>query len=187
MLLQVCLSCSFIYTLTMVEAKRLLIYSLRASFLAAVAYEVIKTIKKTARESNGAFSVVLTVHQPDMRMLAEFDHILLLGRGKSNFFGTVGQALQHFGDIGFPVVDDVNPADHFLAVTDTFFADSPGDRAGLSGSKSTVSLDFSRAYASSHYAQQVYSYNIPTHVTCKLDDYFFHDDPYLNTSLLFAG
>jgi hypothetical protein len=54
---------------------------------------------------------MLTVHQPDMRMLAHFDPILLLGHGQSNFFGTVGQALQHFEDLGYPLPATVNPAD----------------------------------------------------------------------------
>ena len=82
----------------------------------------------------------------------------------SLFFGTLREALVHFEAIGHAVPEGTNPADHFLAATDTTFA---AEEAGLSGGfNSTAPLDeeealiteptdFHSAYASSALASQV--------------------------------
>jgi ABC-2 type transporter len=88
-----------------------------------------------------------------MRLLSLFDHILLLGDGGSLFFGTLSEALQHFAQLGFPVPHSMNPADHFLAVTDTSFSAA---KHGTSGSSVCGSdCNFRQEYATSAQAQQV--------------------------------
>ncbi|CAM9653904.1 unnamed protein product, partial [Ectocarpus sp. 12 AP-2014] len=66
------------------------------------AYDVLKTVRDFTTRSKGSFSVIMSIHQPNGRILELFDHILLLGRGGSIFFGTLPEAIQHFTDIGHP-------------------------------------------------------------------------------------
>jgi ABC-type multidrug transport system ATPase subunit len=95
-----------------------------------------------------------SIHQPDMRLLSLFDHILLLGDGGSLFFGTLSEALQHFAALGYPVPHNTNPADHFLAVTDTAFSSTRQQH----GSSDVCSNDcnFRQECATSAQAQQVH-------------------------------
>lgn len=50
---------------------------------ATTAYSLIAFLRTTARE-NGNFSVILSLQQPNTRLLEFMDHILLLGHGESN-------------------------------------------------------------------------------------------------------
>eukprot|EP00752_Nemacystus_decipiens_P016241 g14521.t1 len=82
------------------------------------AYDVIKTIKDFTTRSNKRFSVIMSIHQPNGRILELFDHILLLGRGGSVFFGTLPEAIQHFTDIGHPPPPGQVPTDFFMEASD---------------------------------------------------------------------
>ncbi|CAN0102424.1 unnamed protein product [Pylaiella littoralis] len=89
------------------------------------AFDVIKTIKDFTSRSNGGFSVIMSIHQPNGRILELFDNILLLGRGGSIFFGTLPEAIQHFTDIGHPPPSGQVPTDFFMQarlVTDVSFS-----------------------------------------------------------------
>jgi ABC-2 type transporter len=91
-----------------------------------------------------------------MRLLSLFDHILLLGDGGSLFFGTLSEALQHFAQLGFPVPHSMNPADQFLAVTDTAFSlTQQYDNDSSSSSACGSDCNFRQEYATSAQAQQV--------------------------------
>ncbi|CAN0256903.1 unnamed protein product, partial [Ectocarpus fasciculatus] len=86
------------------------------------AYDVLKTVKDFTTRSKGGFSVIMSIHQPNGRILELFDHILLLGRGGSIFFGTLPEAIQHFTDIGHPPPAGQVPTDFFMQVTEGSFA-----------------------------------------------------------------
>jgi ABC-type multidrug transport system ATPase subunit len=73
-----------------------------------------------ARESN--MSVILSVSQPSARMMDLFDHIMLLGGGSMNFFGTTSEAVEYFSSIGFAPLDNHMPTDYFLQVSDPTYA-----------------------------------------------------------------
>lgn len=68
--------------------------------------------------SGGRSSVLLSIHQPNDRILALFDHILVLGQGGSVFFGTVEEAKAFFRAQGLPVPPNQTPTDYFLQVID---------------------------------------------------------------------
>lgn len=85
-----------------------------------IAYEVLRIIKDIARESN--MSVILSVSQPSARMMDLFDHIMLLGGGSMNFFGTTSEAVEYFSSIGFAPLDNHMPTDYFLQVSDPTYA-----------------------------------------------------------------
>lgn len=88
----------------------------------SIAYEVIKTVRDLAHGSKGRLSIILSIHQPNSRLLGLFDHILLLERGSSIFFGTVDESLKYFSRIGYSCPDSVTPTDYFLQISDSNFS-----------------------------------------------------------------
>lgn len=50
--------------------------------------------------SDGKLSVMISIHQPNSRILELFDHIMFLGGGGMTFFGTVPESVDYFTDIG---------------------------------------------------------------------------------------
>eukprot|EP00611_Tribonema_gayanum_P002965 TRINITY_DN1228_c0_g1_i1.p1 TRINITY_DN1228_c0_g1~~TRINITY_DN1228_c0_g1_i1.p1 ORF type:complete len:1434 (-),score=522.22 TRINITY_DN1228_c0_g1_i1:326-4453(-) len=105
------------------------------------AYDVIKTIRNYTTNSNGNFSVILTIHQPDLRILSLFDHILLVGNGGSLFFGSLHESITHFNNLGYQLPEGQNPTDYFLDVTDSAFSD--------------VDLDFRQEFSTSVLASKI--------------------------------
>lgn len=87
-----------------------------------IAYEVLSKIKQRCQE-NSDLSVILTIHQPNSKILELFDHILLLGSGSMLFFGTLQEAVDHFTNLGAIPPPHVVPTDYFLQVTDSKFTD----------------------------------------------------------------
>jgi ABC-type multidrug transport system ATPase subunit len=90
----------------------------------AIAYEVISAIRQILVDYGGNLSVILSIHQPNSRLLSLFDHILLLGSGGMLFFGTLPQAKQYFAEIGFPAPENYTPTDVFLQVSDQKFGEN---------------------------------------------------------------
>ena len=88
-----------------------------------VAYEVLKSIQDIARASNGRLSIMLSIHQPNPRTLRLFDHIMVLGGGTMNFFGSMTESIQYLTSIGFPLPRHYIPTDFLLLVSDPNFAD----------------------------------------------------------------
>lgn len=88
---------------------------------ASVAYEVLRSIKDIAKSSGGQLSIMLSIQQPNTRLLELFDHIMVLGGGSMNFFGTVPESLDHLSSIGFAPPDDYSPTDYFLQASDRNF------------------------------------------------------------------
>lgn len=89
---------------------------------AAAALHLITHLRDMARRSTGQLSVVVSVQQPGLPMLQAFDHVLLLGRSGMVFFGTLHEARLHFTQLGFPPPHGEPPTDHYLALTDTTYA-----------------------------------------------------------------
>lgn len=89
---------------------------------ALVAFEVLKSIRDIVKASEGKLSVMLSIHQPTSHLLDLVDHIMILGGGTMNFFGTVSQSVEHLSLIGFPPPDNYTPTDYFLQVSDRNFA-----------------------------------------------------------------
>ncbi len=102
-------------------------------------------MQESAKGSNGAFSVLLSIHQPSTRILSLFNHILLLGNDGSIFFGTVPEAIQHFSSIGFQIPHEANPIDYSLLVSDKSFNKMNG----------CDEVKFAQKYASSELAKKV--------------------------------
>jgi hypothetical protein len=88
----------------------------------SIAYEVLVAIRSLARASMGKLSIVLSIHQPNSRILSLFDHILLLERGTSSFFGTLQESIAYFSRLGFVCPPSVTPTDYFLQISDSNFS-----------------------------------------------------------------
>jgi len=78
------------------------------------AFALIKLLHGITR--TGKCSMLISIHQPQAKLFALFDRLLLLKSGRILFQGSVPQALQLFADCGFPVPRYSNPADHILDV-----------------------------------------------------------------------
>lgn len=92
----------------------------------SAAYEALSCIRDMVKDkSRPRLSVILTIHQPNSKLLELFDDIMLLDKGEMTFFGTLPKALQHFETCGFPCPDTITPTDYFLQVSDSNFT-APG-------------------------------------------------------------
>ncbi len=98
--------------------------------------QVLKCIRDLVKDSNGNLSVVLSIHQPNSSILELFDHLLILERGTSAFFGTIPEASAYFQRIGFTCPVGVTPTDYFLQISDSNF-------------KYVQDFDFEKAFKSS--------------------------------------
>lgn len=54
--------------------------------------------------------------QANSQMFATFDRLLLLSGGRTAYMGPAKDAVGYFADIGYPLPNNYNPADHFLNV-----------------------------------------------------------------------
>ena len=88
-----------------------------------VAFEVLKSIQDIARASNGRLSIMLSIHQPNPKTLRLFDHMMVLGGGTMNFFGSMTESIQYLNSIGFPLPRHYIPTDFLLLVSDPNFVD----------------------------------------------------------------
>lgn len=84
------------------------------------AYDVLLAMKDILNEHKGDVSILMSIHQPNSRVVELFDHVLLLSEGGMLFFGTMKEAIAYFAEIGFPA-DSFTPTDIFLRVTDPNF------------------------------------------------------------------
>ena len=78
------------------------------------ALALIKLLQGLTR--SGKCSMMISIHQPQAKLFALFDRLMLLKSGRILFQGSVPDALKLFEDCGFPVPHYSNPADHLLDV-----------------------------------------------------------------------
>lgn len=79
---------------------------------------VIKTLNNLAMQGR---TIVFTIHQPSVEVLSLFDRLLLLGRGKTVYFGNNADMLDYFAGIGYQCPTYENPANYLM---DTIHGDS---------------------------------------------------------------
>jgi len=87
----------------------------------AIAFEVLSAIKGILDKKQGQLSVMISIHQPNQRILELFNHIMLVGGGGMIFFGSLPQSVNYFTSIGFPPPEIYTPTDVFLQVSDVNF------------------------------------------------------------------
>ncbi|CAG8650269.1 6595_t:CDS:2 [Funneliformis caledonium] len=85
----------------------------------AAAYNVMNAIVDMARRHK--LAVIASIHQPSTETYALFDKLLLLGRGKTLYFGKRENAISHFEELGFACPPYANPGDYFLRLVNSDF------------------------------------------------------------------
>eukprot|EP01130_Rhizamoeba_saxonica_P009620 TRINITY_DN391_c0_g1_i2.p1 TRINITY_DN391_c0_g1~~TRINITY_DN391_c0_g1_i2.p1 ORF type:complete len:638 (-),score=147.94 TRINITY_DN391_c0_g1_i2:37-1950(-) len=61
-------------------------------------------------------TILYTIHQPSSELLNLFDKLMIIGHGKTLYFGPYSKTLEYFDGIGLPCREDMNPGDHFVEV-----------------------------------------------------------------------
>ena len=81
------------------------------SFTASHIMEVIKNMAMQGR------TIITTIHQPNTEIFNMFDKLMLLASGWVMYFNEASKSAAYFESIGYPVPDQMNPADHYLSIT----------------------------------------------------------------------
>jgi ABC-type multidrug transport system ATPase subunit len=71
--------------------------------------------------------VLCTIHQPSFEIFSKFDKVILMALGRIAFHGTIPDAIAHFEELGYPLPQGANAADHFIALLT-----EPGNKDGVS-------------------------------------------------------
>lgn len=66
--------------------------------------------------------MIASIHQPSSSTFDLFDKLLLLGKGKSCYFGPTDKVGAHFEKIGYPLPLHMNPAEYILDIVSTDFS-----------------------------------------------------------------
>ncbi|EDQ89335.1 uncharacterized protein MONBRDRAFT_32401 [Monosiga brevicollis MX1] len=84
---------------------------------ASTAYALIAYLKQLAA-TNRDMGVMVTLQQPNTRLMELFDRVCVMGHGGQAYFGPLKPAKEYFAKLGFPCDEDETPTDHYLQVTD---------------------------------------------------------------------
>lgn len=85
------------------------------------AFNVVDSLVSLARDYNR--TVVFTIHQPRSNIVALFDQLILLARGKMVYSGEVSKAHDYFASIGHACPPGFNIAD-FLSTSAVAYSES---------------------------------------------------------------
>lgn len=82
---------------------------------AFAAWSVVENLRDISRDRN--LACLMTIHQPSYRMFCQFDRVILLARGTVFYEGVPQDAIPYFESLGYKVPQGMNPADHFLDIS----------------------------------------------------------------------
>mmetsp|Transcript_28294 Transcript_28294/g.39343 ORF Transcript_28294/g.39343 Transcript_28294/m.39343 type:complete len:888 (-) Transcript_28294:290-2953(-) len=100
----------------LVAAPKVLFLDEPTSGLDAVTSFTLAALLRDLARTKG-ISVAAVIHSPSQATFEMFDDLTLLGAGGQMIYqGPVNAAPEYFSSIGFPVPEDVNPADFYLEV-----------------------------------------------------------------------
>jgi len=86
------------------------------------AFETLNCIRDILNRAQGIkLCVMLTIHQPNSKILALFDDVMVLNKGEMSFFGSASDAMEHFDQIGLKCPPSTTVTDHILQVADERF------------------------------------------------------------------
>lgn len=79
------------------------------------AFNVVECLVTLARNFNR--TIIFTIHQPRSNIVALFDHLVLLARGKAVYSGPFASCQNYFDRIGYPCPSGFNIADYLVDLT----------------------------------------------------------------------
>ncbi|KAF5579059.1 ATP-binding protein cassette [Fusarium pseudocircinatum] len=91
----------------------------------AASLEVVKYLRDVAKRNN--LIVICSIHQPSTSTFNLFDKLLLLSGGKTHYFGPVNSVAAYYAEVGSPLRQYVNPAEHLLELVNIDFAQDRGE------------------------------------------------------------
>ena len=68
--------------------------------------------------------VICSIHQPSSATFHLFDNVMLLSKGQQVYYGAVSHLEAYFSNVGRPIPEFYNPAEHCLEITNTDFLGS---------------------------------------------------------------
>lgn len=80
----------------------------------STALSVVTILKKLAHK--GLCTCVCTIHQPQSKIFAMFDNLILMRDGRIVYQGDASRVLNFFKNAGFPCPPLTNPADHIIQI-----------------------------------------------------------------------
>jgi len=86
----------------------------------AAARVIMQHLTELAHKHN--LIVILTIHQPNVKVFLQMDHVIMLSQGRAAYSGNPKDIVQYLSDIKFPNPDMTNPADYFLELTNHEFS-----------------------------------------------------------------
>eukprot|EP00730_Choanoeca_flexa_P000896 TRINITY_DN10387_c0_g1_i1.p1 TRINITY_DN10387_c0_g1~~TRINITY_DN10387_c0_g1_i1.p1 ORF type:complete len:634 (+),score=184.48 TRINITY_DN10387_c0_g1_i1:702-2603(+) len=89
---------------------------------AASAASIMGLLNTLAKRHN--MLIVASVHQPASHVFLKFDQLLLLSKGRTAYMGSATDSLEYFKNLGHPVPQHLNPADHLLQLVNSDFGDT---------------------------------------------------------------
>lgn len=96
------------------------------------AYNVVECLVTLAKTYNR--TVIFTIHQPRSNIVALFDHLILLAKGRTVYSGPFSNCQGYFDRIGYPCPPGFNIADYLVDLTmHAETAGTPSDEAAPSG------------------------------------------------------
>ncbi|KAJ0116349.1 hypothetical protein J7T55_007328 [Diaporthe amygdali] len=143
----------------LMTAPRVLVLDEPTSGLdSAASFEVVRYLRAVARRDN--LIVVASIHQPSTATFNLFDKLLLLGEGRTHFFGPLGAVEPYFESVGRALPLHVNPAEFLLDQVSVDFAgrEEGGDGSSKGDAAARQRLEGSRrAWLASPLAEQLKS------------------------------
>ena len=88
---------------------------------AAAAANVMTYIKRLAEQEQ--LIIVATIHQPSSKIFHSFDKLMILSKGRPAYTGPAASAISYFNGIGHSIKTTDNPAEYFLDIVNSDFAD----------------------------------------------------------------
>lgn len=79
------------------------------------AFNVVECLVTLAKDYNR--TVIFTIHQPRSNIVALFDHLVLLAKGRTVYSGTFSSCQRYFDRIGYPCPQGFNIADYLVDLT----------------------------------------------------------------------
>jgi len=86
----------------------------------AASAEVMSFLKAVAKEHK--LIVIASIHQPSAKVYNMFDQLVLLSGGRTAYAGPLDMVEPYFQNLGLPLPNHVNPAEHLLDLTNVDFA-----------------------------------------------------------------
>ncbi|CAB9519407.1 Putative white-brown complex homolog protein 30 [Seminavis robusta] len=87
---------------------------------AAAAENIMQEIVRVAKEER--LIIMCSIHQPSTKVYNGFDEVMILSKGREAFSGPIKTAPTYFDSIGYPIPEQMNPAEHFLDLVNSDFS-----------------------------------------------------------------